>query len=99
MMGTSAERVNSNFPKTGDRDRLGTRQKHTHHYLWATLGSRGYFFLIDTDRSTVYFILGILRKDLWSQGTYGSALTDKIGTVFERILTNIRATRGYIGVT
>ena len=56
-----------------------------------TLGSRGYFFLIDTDGSrrsrvtevrnaeekellistvsTVYFILGILRTDLWSQGT------------------------------
>ena len=33
-----------------------------------TLGSRGYFFLIDTVR-TVYFILGILRTDLWSQGT------------------------------
>ena len=62
MTGTSAERVNSNFPKTSDRDRLGTRQKHTHHNLWATLGSRGYFFVIDTDRSTVYFILGILRK-------------------------------------
>ena len=56
-----------------------------------TLGSRGYFFLIDTDGSqpsrvsearsaeekelliwtvsTVYFILAILRTDLWSQGT------------------------------
>ena len=58
-----------------------------------TLGSRGYFFLTDTDGSrrsrvnearsaerkkitrepyqtvsTVYFILGILRTDLWSQG-------------------------------
>ena len=55
-----------------------------------TLGSRGYFFLIDTDRSrrsrvnearsaerkkepyqtlsTVYFILGIFKTDLWSHG-------------------------------
>ena len=47
-----------------------------------TLGSRGYFFLIDTDgswrdaerkisgalSSSVYFILGILRMDLWSRG-------------------------------
>ena len=60
--------------------------------LHNTLGSKRYFFLIDTDRSwqsrvneahrqsakrrapyqtvsTVYFILGILRTDLWSQGT------------------------------
>ena len=57
----------------------------------STLGSRGYFFLIDTDgsrrsrsnearsaeekellistREHVYFILGILRTDLWNQGT------------------------------
>ena len=56
-----------------------------------TLGSRGYFFLIDTDgsrrsrfnearsaeekkllistREHVYFILGIVRTDLWNQGT------------------------------
>ena len=49
-----------------------------------TLGSTGYFFLIDTDRSrreaprekrepyetlsTVYFILGIFKTDLWSHG-------------------------------
>ena len=61
-------------------------------YLPFTLGSRGYFFLIDTDGprpsrvnevrcslsnrepyqtvSTVYFILGILRTDLWSQGIF-----------------------------
>ena len=55
------------------------------------MGSKGHFFLIDTDDSrqsrvnevqsderkrepyqtvrTVYFILGILRTDLWNQGT------------------------------
>ena len=65
IMGASAERVKLNFPKTSDYDRLGKRQKHTHHY-------------------------------------YAPALADKIGIVFEAILTqgqiqgNIRVTRGYI---
>ena len=52
--------------------------------LMSTLGSRGYFFLFDTDgsrqsrvneaalwnRTTTYFILGILKTDLWSQGRW-----------------------------
>ena len=33
---------------------------------YTTLVSRGYYFFIDT--SMVYFISGILRTDLWSQG-------------------------------
>ena len=36
------------------------------HMAYTTLVSTVYFFLIDT--SMVYFISGILRTDLWSQG-------------------------------
>ena len=51
----------------------------------STLRSRRYFFLVDIDgwrrshvnegrsaerKSTVYFKIGILRKDLWSQGKF-----------------------------
>ena len=36
-----------------------------------TLGSRGHFFVAKFYQtvSTVYFILGILKRDLWSQGS------------------------------
>ena len=68
-----------------------------------TLGSRGYFFLIDTDGSwrsrvnearsaeekellistvsTVYFIPGILRTDLWSHDTKCVVCTKKTKTL------------------
>ena len=63
------------------------------------------FFLIDIDgsrrshvnearsaerKSTVYFKIGILRKDLWSQGKFQVIIVKSLGALFSPKTRNIR---------
>ena len=64
-----------------------------------------FFFLVDIDgwrrshvnearsaerKSTVYFKIGILRKDLWSQGKFQVIIVKSLGALFSPKTRNIR---------